>query len=55
MFKLSISYNEASGRFIYKGVDPETGEVVREFPAEEMLDRIAELRTMTGVSIDREL
>ena len=54
-FKLSISYNEASGRFVYKGVDRETGEVVREFPAEEMLDRIAKLRTMTGVSIDREL
>ncbi len=53
--KLSISYDEASGRFIYKELDPETGEVVREYPPQEVLERIAKVRQMRGVSLDREL
>ncbi len=52
--RLSITYNEESGRFIYRGLDPKTGEVVREFPAEEVLERIARIRQMTGVALDRE-
>jgi flagellar protein FlaG len=53
--KLSISYDEPSGRFIYKELDPETGEVVREYPPQEVLERIARIRQMTGVSLDRDL
>ena len=51
--KLSIRYDEASGRFIYREVDPATGEVLSEFPAEEALERLARLKTLAGAALDR--
>lgn len=61
--KLSIRYNKEVGRFVYRGLDPETGEVVREYPPEEVLERIARARrqnrdrlpTPAGVALDRRL
>jgi flagellar protein FlaG len=62
--KLSIKYNKEAGRFVYRGLDPTTGEVVREYPPEEVLERMARLRqesaqareaAAAGVSIDKEL
>ena len=60
--KLSIKYDKGAGRFIYRGLDPETGEVVKEYPAEEVLERIARakrdgegLNAPTGVALDRTL
>ncbi len=62
--KLSIQYNKDVGRFVYRGLDPETGEVVREYPPEEVLERIARVRREnqerltsdpTGVALDRSL
>ncbi len=53
--RLSISYDEPTGRFIYKELDPDTGEVVREYPPQEILKRIAKVRELTGVSVDRKL
>ena len=59
--KLSIQYDKAAGRFVYRGLDRETGEVVREYPAEEVLERIArakrdgESRLAAGVALDRSL
>ncbi|MEQ9640471.1 MAG: flagellar protein FlaG [Alphaproteobacteria bacterium] len=62
--KLSIQYNKDVGRFVYRGLDPETGEVVREYPPEEVLERIARVRRenqdrlptpATGVALDRTL
>jgi uncharacterized FlaG/YvyC family protein len=53
--KLSISYDEPTGRFIYKSLDRNTGEVLREFPPQEILERLARVRHLTGVSVDRDL
>ncbi|MDP6565099.1 MAG: flagellar protein FlaG [Alphaproteobacteria bacterium] len=53
--RLSISFERSIGRFVYRGVDPETGEVVREYPSQEVLKRIAALREIAGVTIDRRL
>ncbi len=52
--RLSISYDEGTGRFIYRGLDPSTGEVVRQYPPDELLERAARLRELRGVAIDRE-
>lgn len=51
--KLSIRYDEATGRFIYRELDPATGEVLREFPPEEVLERLARLKKLAGASLDR--
>ena len=53
--RLSISFEKSIGRFVYRGVDRETGEVVREYPQEEVIERIAHLREIAGIAIDRSL
>ncbi len=53
--RLSISFEKSIGRFVYRGVDRETGEVVREYPQEEVIERIAHLREIAGITIDRKL
>lgn len=58
--KLSIEFDKASGLFVYRGLDRETGEVVREYPPEEVLERLARRRMderglsgpLTGLSFD---
>lgn len=61
--KLSIKYNKDVGRFVYRGLDPQTGEVVREYPPEEVLERMAKVKRDTedklaqpsGVALDQTL
>jgi uncharacterized FlaG/YvyC family protein len=53
--RLSISFEKSIGRFVYKGIDPETGEVVREYPAKEVIERIAAIREVVGVAFDAKL
>ena len=53
--RLSISFEKSIGRFVYRGVDRQTGEVVREYPPEEVIKRIAHLREIAGITIDRRL
>jgi uncharacterized FlaG/YvyC family protein len=53
--RLSIGFNESVGRFIYRGLDRETGEVKREFPPEELQDTIVALRKIAGIAVDRKL
>lgn len=50
--KLSIRYDEGSGRFVYREIDPATGEVLREFPPEEVLERLARMKSLAGASFD---
>jgi len=44
---LKISYREDSARYAVKLVNDETGEVVREFPPEELLEMAARLKEFT--------
>jgi uncharacterized FlaG/YvyC family protein len=53
--RLSISFDKEAGRFVYRGVDRETGEVVRQYPPEEIIDQIAAIREYAGVIVDRKL
>lgn len=53
--RLSISFEKSIGRFIYRGIDSETGEVVREYPPEEVIERIAAIREVVGVAFDAKL
>ena len=53
--RLSISFEKSIGRFVYRGVDRQTGEVVREYPPEEVIERIAHLREIAGIAVDRKM
>lgn len=52
---LKISQDSDSGRFVYKSVDDETGEVVRQFPPEEILNFISRFRDAAGLLVDGEV
>ncbi|WP_374764542.1 flagellar protein FlaG [Yunchengibacter salinarum] len=50
--KLRIEKDEESGRFIYQNVNTETGEVVRQFPPEDILEFLSFFRNPEGVAFD---
>jgi len=47
--KLRIALDDSSGKFIYQGVDINTGDVVTQFPSEDILKLIAFSRERDGV------
>ena len=48
--RLRIVRDQASGQFVYYGVDPTTGQVVRQYPPKDILDRIAYYRKAAGLA-----
>ncbi len=50
--RLSIGHDDASDRYVYRGMDGATKEVTRQWPSEETLKRIARLREMSGKIFD---
>lgn len=52
---LKVSQDSESGRFVYKSVDDRTGEVVRQFPPEEILNFISRFRDAAGLLVDGEV
>ncbi len=52
--RLVIEKNEVSGGYIYKSIDGNTGEVIQQFPREEILRVIAASRAAEGMIIDTE-
>jgi len=53
--RLQIKYNKETGEFIYLSVDSETGKVVRQFPPEEIADRVKFFRDVAGLAVDTKL
>lgn len=51
--KLLIDRDEEAGRFIYRMLDPDTGETMRQWPPEQYLDLVAYLREQQGGLIDK--
>ena len=52
--KLRIDKDDETGRFIYKSVDSESGEVVGQFPPETILEIITRFRDPEGLVLDDE-
>lgn len=50
--KLRIDKDDDTGRFIYKSVDAESGEVVAQFPPETILEMISKFRDPEGLVVD---
>jgi uncharacterized FlaG/YvyC family protein len=52
--KFSIDMDRDSGRFVYRLVDNDTGEVVKQFPGDYVLRRIAYYRELEGIALDNQ-
>jgi uncharacterized FlaG/YvyC family protein len=57
--RLSIEHHKATGRYIYRSIDEETGEVIAQWPAENFLTQLEalvadepRLSKLVGVAID---
>lgn len=52
--RLRIDRDEETGRFIYYNVDNDSGEVVRQFPPENILEFLSSFRDVEGLVLDDE-
>lgn len=50
--RLSIERDEATDHYVFRSVDENTGEVIRQYPTDEMLNQIARIRQITGLTVD---
>lgn len=56
--RLRIDLDDETGRFVYKGIDIETGDVVNQFPADEILKYLSFMREregLEGIVVDEEV
>ena len=53
--KLQIEQDKETGTFIYRSVDPETGEILRQWPSEQLLKLREHLAEMQGMLFDKEV
>lgn len=49
---LRIDKDDDTGRFVYKSVDSESGEVISQFPPETILQMISKFRDPEGLVVD---
>ena len=53
--KLQIEQDRDTGAFIYRSVDPETGEVLRQWPPEQLLKLRESLTEIEGLLFDTQV
>jgi flagellar protein FlaG len=51
--QLTFKVHEGTGRTLVQLIEKETNEVIREIPAEKMLDVIAGIWKWSGITLDR--
>jgi|SRR5215470_11981071 len=51
--KLQIEQDKETGTFIYRTVDSETGEIIRQWPPEQLLKLRESLAEMEGMLVDK--
>ena len=52
---LRIDKDEETGRFVYFSIDDESGEVVRQFPPENILEFLSYYRGLEGLLLDEDI
>lgn len=50
--RLRIDKDDKTGRFIYQNVDAESGEVLKQFPPESILEFLSFYRDVAGLAVD---
>ena len=53
--RLQIKFNKETGQFLYLSIDAKTGKVVRQFPPEEIAERVRFFREIAGMAVDKKL
>lgn len=53
--RLSIEENRETGHFVYRSVDKKSGEVLKQWPEEEILRLIEFFRDLEGILVDRKV
>lgn len=51
--RLQIDLDEDAGVFIYKSVNPETGEVISQFPSDDVVRALTQFRDAEGLVVDK--
>jgi len=51
--KLQIDQDEETGAFIYRSVNPDTGDIIEQWPPEQLLKLRASLRELEGMLVDK--
>jgi hypothetical protein len=51
--RLIIEVDSDTRRFVYKSIDAQSGELVRQWPAEEILGMIKIMRSLSGIAVDK--
>jgi flagellar protein FlaG len=51
--KLQIEQDKTTGTFIYRTIDADTGKVIRQWPAEQLLELGHHLKQMEGMLLDK--
>ena len=51
--RLQVVQDEKSGTFIYRSIDPDTGEVVAQWPPEQLLKMRDYLAELSGLIVDK--
>ena len=53
--RLQIVQDKDTGEFIYRSIDPSTGEVIKQWPPEQLLALRQDLKTMEGLLVDKQV
>jgi len=53
--KLRVRFDEATGRFVYMGINAESGEIERQYPPDQALRMIARMHEIVGRKLDQQL
>jgi len=53
--KLQIEQDRETGTFIYRSIDPETGEILRQWPPEQLLKLREDLSELEGMLFDKQV
>jgi uncharacterized FlaG/YvyC family protein len=53
--KLQISKDKETGAYIYRSVNPDTGEVIKQWPPEQLIKLRESLREMEGMLVDKHI
>ena len=53
--KLQIEHDKETGTYIYRSVDAETGEVIRQWPPEQLLKLREHLSEFEGMFVDKRI
>ena len=53
--RLKIERDKQTGAFIYRSFDPVTGELLKEWPSEELVELREHLKEMEGMLVDKQV